>query len=155
MPKTTRPKKRRRPRLITAPPFLADCSFKKDSDRRGEDRSFLLRIANRTADKTEVLWYVRQIQAAWVLASRMEKTQELRRSLLCGILLLDTYLNPQNTDTIPPEALDLLCRSVETARAVWENAEHLERMQAMNAVISGRVTAYMAGGLMPEKKTPH
>ena len=145
MPKKPRNKRSYRPRLLSVPPYLAGrACFVENSEHQNEDRCFLLRIANRTADEAEVLRRVRQIQAAWVVASRMEETESLRRTLLSGILLLDTYLNPQNSETIPAEALDLLCRSVDTARAVWENTGHLERMQAMNAVINGRIAVGMA-----------
>lgn len=141
MSKKPRPKKHYRPRAISVPPYLASLGhFENAGKYRDHDRSFLLRVANRTADEEDIVIHLRLIQAAWLLATRMENTQSLRASLQSGIPVLNACADGEKADPVTPEMIDVLARSVETARGIIENSGHVERLQAMQAVVSGRVT---------------
>ena len=79
MSKKPRPKKRYRPRAVAVPPYLASLdTYDNGFDHREDDRIFLLQVANRTVDCEDLFTRVRMMQAAWLLASRVEDAKTLR-----------------------------------------------------------------------------
>lgn len=135
-----RPKKHYRPRAVAVPPFLATMqSFGDNVDHRENDRVYLLRVANRTATEEDGLIHVRLMQVAWILAARMENARALRECLRDGILAVGYYSDPKGELEFTQEHFEQLSAAVETCRGILDNSGHLERAQAMTAVLDKNV----------------
>lgn len=140
MSKKPRPKKRYRPRAVFVPPYLGTLNAglgRPIEELREEDRTFLLRVSNRTVDEEELVLYCRLFQMAWLLASKMEQAKALRTCMNAGLLSIGAYLGAD--DKFDTEQFEALASAVETSRDIVENAGQIERAQALKAVINNRV----------------
>lgn len=146
MSKKPRPKKHYRPRAVAVPPYLATLkAYDNGIDHRENDRIFLLRIANRTASENDALIHVRLFQVAWLLAARMKEAKSLRECLREGILSIGYYSDPEGKLEFTSREFETLSTAVEVCRQIIENSGSVERAQAMNAVMSGRVEVGIDG----------
>ena len=94
MSKKPRPKKKYHPRAVSVPPYLNSIQSQDQSNfGTDHDRTFLLQVANRTVDESELALQCRLMQAAWLLADNMENTKELRQSIFDGIAAVGAYLS--------------------------------------------------------------
>lgn len=123
---------------MAVPPYLGAMKIGTRHDHEAEDRVFLLRAANKTADSTEIVKYLEILQCAWVLASSMAESQVLRTCLKHGVQALDKYLDPEGKE-FDQASFEALAQSVEVCRDIIEHAGQLERDQAFLAVVSGKV----------------
>lgn len=138
MSKKPRAKKHYRPRAVFVPPMLSTLKDPSLTEKaKEEDRVFLLRVANRTADSQEIVVYGRIMQVAWVLAAKMENAVQLREMLREGLRSMGAYLSENHVE-FSPNDFETLSESVEIARDILENSGQIERAQAMSAVLSGR-----------------
>ena len=138
MSKKPRPKKKYRPRAVSVPPYLNSFETQDQSNLGTDhDRTFLLQVANRTVDESELALQCRLMQAAWLLAENMENTKELRKAIFEGISAVGAYLSDDHQE-FTQEAFEMLAIGVDTCRAILQTASRLERTQAMAAVLSGR-----------------
>lgn len=146
MSKKPRPKKRYRPRAVAVPPYLASLNTYDDGiDHREDDRVFLLQVANRTVDEEDLFTHVRLMQVAWLLASRMEDAKNLRECLHEAILAIGAYVDADRETVFTPERFEALRAGTELCRSILENSGHVERAQAMAAVLNGNVTVGFDG----------
>ena len=146
MSKKTRQKKQYRPRAVSVPPMLSTLKLPKlTADAREEDRVFLLRMANGTAENDEVVLYSRFIQVAWILAAKMENSVQIREAFREGLRAMGAYLSEGHLE-FTSEFLNVLTVSVEAARDVLENSGQIERAQAMAAVLSGKLDVGLDSG---------
>ena len=145
MSNKNRPKKKYRPRSVAVPDFLVglDSSIgKKQEVGREDDRLFLLRVANRTADNNDLVLQCQVFTAAWLLAERMENAKTIRACLYDGVAALGAYLDEDKTH-FTQEHFEILAQASEVGRAVMENSATLERAKALAAVVEGRFTPAM------------
>lgn len=150
MSKKPRPKKRYRPRSLAVPPYLGAMKIGTRHNHEAEDRAFLLRVANRTADAAEVVKNLEILQCGWVLASSMAESQTLRTCLKHGVQALDKYLDPEGKE-FDRQSFEALAQSVEVCRDIIEHAGQLERDQAFLAVVSGKVDLSVFEDNSPKK----
>ena len=145
MSKKPRPKKKYRPRLLSVPPYIAamDASIGKSQEQgRLDDQTFLLRMANRTAEQSDLVFRCQLMRAAWLLAERMEEAKTIRECLFNGVEALGAYL-PEGHKEFTEEYFEMLTQATEVARSVFENASRIERAQAMAAVMDDRFNLAM------------
>ena len=145
MSKKPRPKKKYHPRRIAVPSYIAslDSSVGQVQEvGRSEDRLFLLRIANRTADNDDLVTHCQLFRAAWLLAERMDDAKTIRTCLYDGVVAIGGYLCDDPTEFTDKLFEDLNC-AVEVSRSIFENTGKIERAQAMAAVIENRFTLEM------------
>lgn len=145
MSKKSRPKKKYHQRRIAVPSYIAamDASVGKTQERgRSEDRLFLLRIANRTADQDDLILHCQMFRAAWLLAERMDDDKTIRTCLYEGIEAIGAYLSP-NLPDFADKYFENLSQAMEVCRSVLENSGKIERVQAMATVSENRFTLAM------------
>lgn len=141
MSKKPRTKKRYHPRAVAVPPYLASLdTYDNGIDHREDDRIFLLQVANRTVDCDDLFTHVRMMQATWLLASRMEDAKSLRECLHEAILAIGAYVDDDREKVFTPERFEALRAGTELCRSIFENSGHVERAQAVAAVLKGDVT---------------
>ena len=95
-------------------------------------------MANRTVEEADLALQVQVLRAAWVLAEKMESTKELRQCLVDGIVAIGIYLSEDHKE-FTPECFEMLSTAIETCRAIMQATGQIERVQAMAAVLDGRV----------------
>lgn len=145
MSKKPRPKKKYHQRRIAVPSYIAamDATVGKTQERgRSEDRLFLLRIANRTADHNDLILHCQMFRAAWLLAERMDDDKTIRNCLYDGIEAIGAYLSPTISD-FSELYFERLSQASEVCRSVLENSGKIERAQAMTTVLENRFTLAM------------
>lgn len=141
MSKKPRTKKRYHPRAVAVPPYLASLdTYDNGIEHREEDRVFLLQVANRTVDYEDLFTHVRMMQVAWLLSSRMEDAKSLRECLREAILAIGAYIDDDREKVFTPERFEALREGTELCRSILENSGHVERAQAVAAVLKGTVT---------------
>lgn len=146
MSKKPRSKKHYRPRAVAVPPYLATLNTYEDGiDHRDEDRVFLLRVANRTVDEAALVIHCRLFQTAWLLAAKMEDAKVLRECMGGGLEAIGAYLAPDREAEFTPQEFERLSEAVETCRSILEMSGHVERAQAMAAVLSDKVSVGIDG----------
>ena len=102
MSKKLRQKKQYRPRAVSVPPMLSTLKLPKlTADAREEDRVFLLRMANGTAENDEVVLYSRFMQVAWILAVKMENPVQIREAFREGLRAMGAYLAEGHLEFTP------------------------------------------------------
>lgn len=143
MSKKPRPKKKYRPRAVAVPPFLNSLDALSEEEKPSEDlaekdRIFLLQVANRTIDRKDLAIHCQVLRAAWILADKMEHTDELRQSLVDGIVAIGSYLS-EDQKAFTSESFEMLSIAVETCRAVLNASGRMERAQALAAAFEDRV----------------
>lgn len=144
MSKKPRSKKKYKPRKISVSPFIThiETMFKlddeKDCEHPFEDEIFLLQIVNRTVSNKDLVLQGQVFRTARLLASRMNDSEVLKERLYKGIEAVGAYLSPGHEE-FTQERYEDLADAVETARAILTNSGQLERLQAMQAVIEGKV----------------
>lgn len=141
----TRQKKKYRPRTVAVPNYLAglDSSIgKKQELGREDDRLFLLRVANRTADNQDLVLQCHVFMAAWLLAERMEDAKAIRSCLYDGVAAIGAYLDEDQT-SFTQAHFETLAQATDIGRSVMENSGKMERAKALQAVFEGRFTPDM------------
>lgn len=126
------------PALPPLPEFLQEHPVR-TVKQNGEDRAFLLQVANRTVEKVDLAMYGRILQIAWVLAAKMERAKELRQCLYDGLVAISCYIDEKPKTPFNDEMFEGLSQATEVARDILENSGEIERTQAGAAVLSGRV----------------
>ena len=145
MSKKPRQKKKYHPRRIAVPSYIAaldDSIGQTQEQGRSEDRLFLLRIANRTADDDDLVLHCQMLRAAWLLAERMEDAKTIRNCLYEGIEAIGAYLSPKISD-FSELYFERLSEAIEVCCSVLENSGKIERAQAMASVLENRFTLAM------------
>lgn len=144
MSKKPRPKKKYKPRKISVSPFVTqmETMFKLDTapacEASFEDQIFLLQVANRTVSSKDLALQCQVFRTARLLATRMNESEALRQCLYKGIEAVGTYLSPDHIE-FTQERYEDLADAVETTRAIFAKCGKFERLQAMQAVVQGKV----------------
>lgn len=145
MSKKPRPKKKYRPRLLSVPSYIAamdDSIGRTQAQGRLDDQTFLLRIANRTAEQGDLVLSCQMMRAAWLLAERMDEAKTIRECLFNGVEALGAYLSEGHKE-FTDAYFEKLSQATDVARSVFENASRIERAQAMTAVMDDRFNLAM------------
>ena len=141
MSKKKRPKKKYNARTLAIPAYLSTLDpdlGKPDSVARFKDQTFLMKIANQTASIEDVFVQQQVFQTAWILAERMDSTEAIRRALSEGMRALATYM-VKDPQTEVEDHFDCLCTTVDLCREVLETSGEVERLLALDAVLTGKV----------------
>lgn len=77
-------------------------------------------------------------QTAWILAERMDSTEAIRSALSEGMRALATYM-VKDPQTEVEDHFDCLCTTVDLCREVLETSGEVERLLALDAVLTGKV----------------
>ena len=140
MSKKKRAKKKYHARALAIPPYLSSLDSdlgRPDPVARSKDQSFLLKIANQTASIEDVFVQQQVFQTAWILAERMDSTEAIRRVLSEGMRVLAAYMVQPQTEIY--DHFDCLCTTVDLCREVLETSGEVERLLALDAVLTGKV----------------